>query len=338
MRLILLFLFLFLFFPRSLSAQVLVSAKLDGKYGLLDTSGHWYLPATYDSLGTFHHQTVGYFVQGKWGVLHASGKVISPALWEEISYEEEGKIAVFDGNYWGFIDLEGKTIIEPQFLEADDFYEGLAGASKLEENWGFIDATGRWVIAPQFTFVAEFVDGKAYVEEDGEAYSINKKGKRLDLVSTMTERKRVLNDKRKMGIQNGQDQWLIPAEYDNISLRSGATYFFLLNGKWGLLDTFNMILFPNKLEQYRPFSDGLAPVKLNGKWGFIDHKGTMVVPAIFESAHPFSYGRAVVQFNGKWGAIGVDGNFLVPPKYELIIGGFQPVHPLKQADYEVELD
>lgn len=331
-------LILALFVSTSLKAQVLVSAKLDGKYGLLDTSGHWYLPPTYDSLGVFYHQTVGYFVKNKWGVLHASGKVISPALWDEISYEEEGKIAVFDGDYWGYIDLRGKTIIEPQFLEADDFYEGLAGASKLEDNWGFIDSTGRWVIAPQFTFVAEFVDGKAYVEEEGEAYAIDKKGKKLDDDFMSSERNRAYNEEHKMGIHKAGGVWLVHADYDNLSLRSRATYFFLLDGKWGLVDTFNTVLFPNKLEQYRPFSDGLAPVKLNGKWGFIDHKGTMVIPAIFESAFSFSYGRAVVQFNGKWGAIGVDGNFLIPPKYEMITGRFQHVHPSEQAPYDVELD
>ncbi|MDX5319865.1 MAG: WG repeat-containing protein, partial [Bacteroidota bacterium] len=108
-------------FSLGAKAQVLISAKSNGKYGLLDTAGRWHLNASYDSLGAFFHQSVPYCVRGKWGLLHANGSMISPAAWAEISYEEEGKVAVFDGHYWGYINLQGKTIIEPQFLEADDF-------------------------------------------------------------------------------------------------------------------------------------------------------------------------------------------------------------------------
>jgi len=331
-------LILFLFISSIAEAQVLVSAKSNGKFGLLDTSGQWHLAATYDSLGSFYHQTVAYAVRGKWGLLNANGRVISPAVWLDISYEEEGKVAVYDGSYWGYISLSGKTIIEPQFLEADDFHEGLAGASKLEDNWGFVDSTGRWVIAPQYTFVAEFIDGLAYVEDEDESFYINKKGERQGPATRQSSNYRDITPTNKMGIRKTSGTWLVQPNYDNLSLRSGSTYFFYKDGKWGLLDTNNTILFSNKLEQFRPFAEGLAPVKLNGKWGFINRQGAMVVPAIFEEALPFSYGRAVVMFNGKWGAISRDGNFSISPRFETILGRFQKLDPSESATWEVELD
>lgn len=330
--------FFSLFITSWANAQVLVSAKSNGKYGLLNGDGQWHLAATYDSLGSFYHQTVAYAVRGKWGLLSAEGKVISPAVWADISYEEERKVAVFDGTYWGYISLSGKTIIEPQFLEADDFHEGLAGASKLEDNWGFIDSTGRWVIPPQFTFVAEFIDGLAYVEDEEESFYINIKGERQGPATRQSANYRDITPTNKMGIRKTSGTWLVQPNYDNLSLRSGATYFFYKDGKWGLLDTTNAILFANKLEQFRPFSDGLAPVKLNGKWGYINRKGDMVVPAIFDEALPFSYGKGVVLFNGKWGVIGTDGNFLIPPRFENILGRFQKLDPKESASWEVELD
>lgn len=330
--LILLFLF------STAQAQVLITAKSNGKYGLLDDKGQWVMAATHDSLGAFYHQTVPFYNRGKWGVLHADGHLISPAAWTELSYEEEGKIAVFNGEFWGYINLQGKTIIEPQFLEADDFHEGLAGASKLDENWGYIDSTGRWAIAPQFTFVAEFEDGLAYVEDGDDAFYINKKGERQPEGTAQSANYRDISPTAKMGIRKTTGVWLITPNYDNLSLRSRATYFFYLDGKWGLIDTTNTILFPNKLEQFRPYAEGLAPVLMDGKWGFLDRNGKMIIPAIFEEARPFSYGRAVVRFNGKYGVIGTDGNFVVAPRFEDLLGRYQKLSPNEEAQWEIELD
>ncbi|MBI1223254.1 MAG: hypothetical protein GC180_11670 [Bacteroidetes bacterium] len=319
-------------------SQVLITAKLDGKFGLLDSSGNWFMAPKQDSLGTFFHQTVAFNNKGKWGLLHASGRLISPAAWTDISYEEEGKIAVYDGQYWGYIDLLGKTLIAPQFLEADDFHEGLAGASKLEENWGYIDSTGRWFIAPQYTFVAEFEHGLAYVEDDDEAFYINRKGEKQAPETKQSGNYRDITPSGKMGIRKRSGAWLLSPLYDNLSLRSGATYFFYLDGKWGLVDTTNVRLFPNKLDQIRPFSEGLAPVQLNGKWGYMDRQGHMVIPAIFEEARSFSYNRAVVKFNGFFGVIDKGGNFVVSPRFQDILGRFQKLSPDEEAQWEIELD
>ena len=57
----------------------------------------------------------------------------------------------------GFINAKGEMVVEPQYIMAHDFSEGLASVFTEEESkWGFIDATGKMVIAPQFNWAEHF--------------------------------------------------------------------------------------------------------------------------------------------------------------------------------------
>jgi len=61
----------------------------------------------------------------------------------------------FSKSLFGYIDQKGMVKIQPQFLEAEDFSEGLAAVLKTtatkELKWGFIDKTGKVVIDFIFT-------------------------------------------------------------------------------------------------------------------------------------------------------------------------------------------
>jgi hypothetical protein len=51
-----------------------------------------------------------------------------------------------DGKY-GFIDATGQMVIEPQFLGAEGFWNGLAQV-QLEGQYGYIDHSGQFVWGP----------------------------------------------------------------------------------------------------------------------------------------------------------------------------------------------
>lgn len=74
----------------------------------------------------------------------------------------------------GFIDTRGNVVIEPQFIEARDFSEGLAVVRRIyfekdmpsvtvENKYGFIDMKGNYVIEPQFAGAGDFSEGLAAV-------------------------------------------------------------------------------------------------------------------------------------------------------------------------------
>ncbi len=53
---------------------------------------------------------------------------------------------------YGYIDRTGRVVIPPQFVDAGNFSEGLAGVqlSKEGHKHGYIDTSGKMVIPPQF--------------------------------------------------------------------------------------------------------------------------------------------------------------------------------------------
>ena len=68
--------------------------------------------------------------------------------------------------HFGYVNKHGKVVIEPQFVDAASFSEGLAAAC-IDENgikrWGYIDRSGDWVIEPQFDYAGSFSEGLATV-------------------------------------------------------------------------------------------------------------------------------------------------------------------------------
>lgn len=81
---------------------------------------------------------------------------------------------------YGFINNAGKIVCQPDFLEVQDFSEGLA-AVKVADNggrWGFINTSGQMVIPAKFSNEPyPFRDGKSSVEKrDGSVVMIDKTG------------------------------------------------------------------------------------------------------------------------------------------------------------------
>lgn len=71
----------------------------------------------------------------------------------------------------GYIDHAGEFVIEPRFVYASSFSEGLAGASVPDPEgygslYGFIDKTGRFMIEPAYDDVGAFSEGMAWVKKD----------------------------------------------------------------------------------------------------------------------------------------------------------------------------
>jgi hypothetical protein len=79
---------------------------------------------------------------------------------------------------FGYVDPEGRVVIRPQFEEARNFVEGLAGVSKGGK-WGYIDRHGRFVIEPQFDWGHDFSRGQARVGIGAQAGAVDLSGRRV---------------------------------------------------------------------------------------------------------------------------------------------------------------
>ena len=130
---------------------------------------------------------------GPWGFIGETGEVIIQPQFESDRFAggspfgprfSEGLAAVAVEDGYGYIDKTGAWVIEPQYVRALEFREGLALAETEDEQtrhdmWGLIDKTGAWVVEPQFRAVSSFSDGIWRVGGtwNGEGIAIDRTGK-----------------------------------------------------------------------------------------------------------------------------------------------------------------
>jgi hypothetical protein len=60
----------------------------------------------------------------------------------------------------------GRVVIKPHFMQAEDFFDGLA-AVKLGEKWGYIKESGEFAILPQFDSAMSFNGERTSVKVNG---------------------------------------------------------------------------------------------------------------------------------------------------------------------------
>jgi cytochrome c556 len=108
---------------------------------------------------------------GKYGFMGRAGKVVIPPQFVDAQNFSEGlagvRLSKAEHKY-GYIDTSGKVVIPPQFDRAGDFSEGLAWVGSWDNIpvFGFIDRIGKMVIPPQFSaFPGDFSEGLAQVQQ-----------------------------------------------------------------------------------------------------------------------------------------------------------------------------
>jgi len=95
-------------------------AKLKDKYGIIDGSGKWIIPATYSNLGNV-----------------------------------SGMISFQKGKKWGFIDLTNKVVLKPTFDEATSILDGTSFVL-VNGKQGLINSKGEFIIPAEFDEIKQF--------------------------------------------------------------------------------------------------------------------------------------------------------------------------------------
>lgn len=185
---------------------------------------------------------------------------------------------------WGYINTEGKMVIEPIFLEAMTFQEGMAAVEICEKRmfsskkckWGYINKTGAIVIEAEYDKVLEFSEGLAEVQKC--------KGENC-----------------LWGIIDKDGNWVKKPEYIMISRFSEglaavttdpAFFDYPFDAKFVFINHKGHVVIDGKFKNVRNFSDSLAAANFDNKWGFINKKGEIVIEPMFDEVGPFREGFA----------------------------------------------
>jgi len=195
-----------------------------------------------------------------------------------------------------------KTINDDTYVNATDFYEGLA-AVKVNNAWGFIDSSGKIVIQPQFNpYQAQFY---AYFSEGLVAINMTSAQKSGIAGNDPVGTRWGFADKTGKVVIKPQFEgnYYAPPHFTNGLAVIGGNFIgttvatFGLNVKYGYINKEGVFAIPQKFDEAYDFSDDLASVKVGSKYGFIDKTGRMVIPPMYDAPGFFIDGIAIVELD-----------------------------------------
>jgi hypothetical protein len=259
---------------------------------------------------------------------------------------------------WGFIDESGRIVIEPKFLYAFSFAEGLAAVLVSSDDHsigplGYVDKSGRLVIKPQFSGTSggdySFSEGLAAVQtRSGKWGYIDKTGAfvvqpKFDFAKRFSEgfglvgiKKTPYGSDYSFGFIDKAGNWLVQPRFTSAESFSEGFAAVAEDGRVGYINRKGQFVIKPQFEEAWPcgehlldicslgFSEGLAAVRVDEKWGFIDTTGKVVIPPSFDSVHQFSEGMAAVANRSPggllYGYIDKSGSMLIRPQFSLVRG------------------
>ncbi|MBI5645579.1 MAG: WG repeat-containing protein [Ignavibacteriae bacterium] len=321
------------------SEGLAVIRKLDGNYGVIDTTGTllyttpytFYLwSGRYTGGDCFHHGVVvchtgslDASAQVLYGIMDKDGKTVLAPSFHYIGGFSEG-VAVAkpskSGKY-GFIDVAGNWIVQPRFSSAWDFSENLACVADDSARIGYIDRNGSLIIPTIYKEGGSFSEGLAPVRSfDGTWKYIDAAG-------------RTVLNMDSLGTRGTCRQF---SEGLAAVCRFGSTWpcFIDRNGRTVISDIAPYV---------GDFHDGIAAKHWAGveSVGYINRSGTALFG--FDSGRDFVNGYASVGMmcvcDGSWinrGIIDRTGNIVVPMKYYSVgsySGGFLAIHTGHRAGH-----
>ncbi|MCA9137945.1 MAG: WG repeat-containing protein [Planctomycetales bacterium] len=121
-------------------------------YGYLDVEGRVAIDPRYGWADTFQSGFALCRLNSRYSIIDESGSVkfTVDRYGEEFA---EGLAAVKDFGHAGFVDQQGEYHIQPAFMAAGPFSNGLAGVQVSPDQWGYIDHEGKLVTPTHFNEV-----------------------------------------------------------------------------------------------------------------------------------------------------------------------------------------
>lgn len=124
----------------------------------------------------------------------------------------------------------------------------------------------------------------------------------------------------KKGFTDGNGNWIIHPQYEEVDVFREDVCWVKLNDKWGLIDRKGEFLITPRFDDAREFDQGLANVKIGPNWGVTDKSGNIRIRPEFDFIDSFRNGIAYVKKNGKYGFVFLDDNRIIPAVFDDVRG------------------
>ncbi len=224
---------------------------------------------------------------------------------------------------WGYIDHNGSWVINPQFEDAECFFDGLA---RVESNGkvGYINKEGQLVINSIYQNGTRFSEGYAFVLTDDEKFlCIDTEGKTKFTLSDDVNEVGIFYNSLAL-VSNGSTGYVKTDGTMAIDFVFNSGFYkntegligIIQEGKYGFCDMSGKVVIAPQFKGSYHFSEGLCAVYDGSKWGFINKDGKYEINPQFEEAREFSEGLCLIKQGGKYGFIDKSGKIVINPQFE----------------------
>lgn len=167
--------------------------KVNGKWGIIDTSNKTIQLAIYDNVeidgSTLSEQKMpsmafqsNMYVRnnGKVGMLKANGEDFIPVKYDSLGMYSDNMLVAKVGDKYGFLNEEGKESVPFVYSQAHNYSEGLAAVVDEHGKFLFIDKLGNVAIKPkEYDRVDDFQNGTCKVYRKDKVWEIDREGKKV---------------------------------------------------------------------------------------------------------------------------------------------------------------
>ena len=167
--------------------------KVNGKWGIIDTSNKTIQLAIYDNVeidgSTLSEQKMpsmafqsNMYVRnnGKVGMLKANGEDFIPVKYDSLGMYSDNMLVAKVSDKYGFLNEEGKESVPFVYSQAHNYSEGLAAVVNENGKYLFIDKSGNVTIKPkEYDRVDNFQNGTCKVYRKDKVWEIDREGKKV---------------------------------------------------------------------------------------------------------------------------------------------------------------
>jgi hypothetical protein len=206
-------------------------------YGLMRRNCSVVVPAMYDVIGTLSSNRALVSANDQVGYIDGAGNIVVelkfqyfPNCAKRGTFKSNYAIVMKDGKF-GAINDQGKTVLG--FNQTDIGEIKALTAFTKGDLWGFKDLTGKVLINPAFVYAESFQNGIAIVEVGGKQGVIDAKGALMlpvsfSVIARLNNDLLLVSDGNLFGIYANSGKEIVPLRYRRITQGSGE-YFILMN-------------------------------------------------------------------------------------------------------------
>lgn len=239
---------------------------------------------------------------------------------------------------FGFTDDSGEWIIQPQYTEVEEFYDGPYAFVKLKGKWGLIDQKGNAILPFSYDKIAnlDYGEDELYSVSKNKLYGMVSRKKGKEIVSCTYENNFYFDDSiiseldavaivyknKKAGLLSMEGKEIVPCLYDGgkkpfTTLDYDAFYLVRQNKKAGVINSLGGLVVQCVYDDIK-ISDSeslLFEVQKNGKYGYCSIEGKEIIAPIYDKAFYYEGDFSLAKLKGNYGVINRKGETVVPFTY-----------------------